>query len=225
MPKDTGCRPPSRDCCCSTRAAARPRRRCAKRNTASGRRSPGPSWPRMVRAPGLRAAPRRACSAASTWWWSARTGRACTRRCWPRSRWARSRCRCTRTRRPAEFVFPINNAEVAFRASSKTRSRSTSCSSCARSARSSRASGTTTRAACATTTSRAWHRWTRLVEAGRAYDAAHAGFFDAEVAKASPHDVAAMFFTSGTTGNPKGVVHTHFTLLDRAARRRARSTS
>jgi long-chain acyl-CoA synthetase len=40
--------------------------------------------------------------------------------------------------------------------------------------------------------------------------------FDAEVAKISPDDVAAMFFTSGTTGNPKGVVHSHFTLLDRA---------
>ena len=56
-----------------------------------------------------------------------------------------------------------------------------------------------------------------LLEAGRAFDAAHAGFFDAEVAKADPQDVAAMFFTSGTTGNPKGVVHTHFTLLDRAS--------
>jgi long-chain acyl-CoA synthetase len=55
-----------------------------------------------------------------------------------------------------------------------------------------------------------------LLESGRAYDAAHPGWFDAEVGKALPSDVAAMFFTSGTTGNPKGVVHTHFTLLDRA---------
>ena len=56
-----------------------------------------------------------------------------------------------------------------------------------------------------------------LIAAGREHARQHPGFFDAEVAKASPHDVAAMFFTSGTTGNPKGVVHTHFTLLDRAA--------
>ena len=55
-----------------------------------------------------------------------------------------------------------------------------------------------------------------LIESGRAYAQAHPGFFDAEVAKASPDDVAALFFTSGTTGNPKGVVHSHFTLLDRA---------
>jgi long-chain acyl-CoA synthetase len=56
-----------------------------------------------------------------------------------------------------------------------------------------------------------------LIETGRAFDQQHAAFFEAEVAKASPDDVAAMFFTSGTTGNPKGVVHTHFTLLDRAS--------
>ena len=56
-----------------------------------------------------------------------------------------------------------------------------------------------------------------LVEAGRAYAAAQPGFFAAEVAKAQPDDVAAMFFTSGTTGNAKGVVHTHHTLIDRAA--------
>jgi long-chain acyl-CoA synthetase len=36
------------------------------------------------------------------------------------------------------------------------------------------------------------------------------------VAQTSPDDVAALFFTSGTTGDPKGVVHSHATLIDRA---------
>ncbi len=55
-----------------------------------------------------------------------------------------------------------------------------------------------------------------LIAAGRSHDAAHPDWFDAEVALTRPDDVAAMFFTSGTTGNPKGVVHTHRSLIDRA---------
>lgn len=55
-----------------------------------------------------------------------------------------------------------------------------------------------------------------LVDEGRRHEAQHPQFYLQEVAKAMPVDVAAMFFTSGTTGNPKGVVHTHASLLDRA---------
>ena len=56
----------------------------------------------------------------------------------------------------------------------------------------------------------------KLTALGDEYDRAHPGFFEAEVAKGGGTDTAGMFFTSGTTSHPKGVVLTHMALIDRA---------
>ncbi len=60
-----------------------------------------------------------------------------------------------------------------------------------------------------------------LLQRGREALAPQPEWFEREVAKVSPDDAAAMFSTSGTTGVPKGVVHTHRNLLSmsRAAAR------
>lgn len=55
-----------------------------------------------------------------------------------------------------------------------------------------------------------------LILQGRAAHDERPAWFAAEVEAGHKDDVAALFFTSGTTGHPKGVMHTHATLIDRA---------
>ncbi len=57
------------------------------------------------------------------------------------------------------------------------------------------------------------HSFASLEERGRAHQMANPGFYDEEVAKSRPEDTAIFLYTSGTTGNPKGVVLTFNNLV------------
>ncbi len=56
-----------------------------------------------------------------------------------------------------------------------------------------------------------------LIAHGKEHLRQHPGFLAARIADISPDDPAAMFYTSGTTGHAKGVVHTHRNLISMSA--------
>ena len=62
------------------------------------------------------------------------------------------------------------------------------------------------------------HNYTDVQERGRAYDEENPDFFQRELAVTGPDDVAGVFYTSGPTGNPKGVQLTFSNLLVSANR-------
>jgi long-chain acyl-CoA synthetase len=53
------------------------------------------------------------------------------------------------------------------------------------------------------------HDFESVQQAGAAFDRDHPGFYDREVATGNGAEVSIMLYTSGTTGNPKGVVLTN----------------
>ena len=63
-----------------------------------------------------------------------------------------------------------------------------------------------------------WLRsFAEVEELGREFGRTHPGFFEAEIDKGVPDDLAFVCYTSGTTGSPKGAMITHANAIETAA--------
>ena len=182
------------------------------------------AWPRWSSGSPA-ACTRRAWRAASTWWWWAPTGPRLYATMLAAQSLGAIPVPLYQDAVAAEFVFPINNAEVRFALRRGPGAGRQAAGDARRSARSCRRIYYDDPRGLRNYDEPGLASLDSLIAPGAAFAQGNAGFFAAEVAKAQPDDVAAMFFTSGTTGNRQGRgAHPPHAAGPRACRR-ASSTS
>ena len=208
-------------------AAQRPRARAtgrpsARRTAASGR--PGRGASTTTRCATSRSGwPRSASSAATGSRSSATTGRACTGPRWPRSAWAACSVPVYQDSIAKELAFVWNHAEVSVIVAEdqeqvdKILALRISCPALRL------VIYDDPRGMLALPARLAQVATTRCRSSGGEFGAEHPGYFEAEIEKGRPEDVAIICYTSGTTGKPKGAMLTHANVIETAQTRSVKS--